>query len=363
MPNFHARRDRLRRVLRREKVDALLVTNFTNVTYLTGFTGDDSFLLVTLDDALLVTDMRYDDQLGEECPDLPLMVRGPGDRMAPAVAGAIADAGIERLGVEAAAMTLALQASLAKQASSLEMHPIDSAVEGLRLVKDKDEIDEIRLAAYQARKAFDVIRAGLTPEATENQVAADLEYQARRFGAKGLSFPPIVAVGPRGALPHATPTDRKIGASDFTLIDWGANAGLYVSDLTRMVITGKVSARFRKLYDLVLEAQKAAIEAIKPGVLCKDVDAVARDIITAGGHGKRFGHGLGHGIGLEVHEGPRLSSSDDTKLKAGMVVTVEPGVYLPGWGGIRIEDDVLVTSNGYELLTDVPKELDDCVVA
>jgi len=198
---------------------------------------------------------------------------------------------------------------------------------------------------------------------TELEVAAELEYQARRFGAKGLSFPAIVAVGPRAALPHARPTQRKIGESDFTLIDWGVNSGLYMSDLTRVIVTGKISPKLRKIYGVVLKAQLAAIEAIEPGKTCEQVDAVARKIITRAGFGKAFGHGLGHGTGLEIHEAPRLAVGHKTKLQPGMIVTVEPGIYVPGWGGVRIEDDVLVTRTGHEVLTDVPKQLDDCLLA
>lgn len=366
MPNHDARRRKLCRLLRQNQVDALLVTNFVNVTYLTGFTGDDSYLLVTLDGATLISDMRYTTQLEEECPGLKLVIRAPGEHMTPAVSTAVKKARVETLGVESSSMTLAGHQTLTKQfkedKTKAQVKPVGGLVEQLRLIKDKSEIEATRVAAMQARRAFEVVRAGITLEATENEVAAELEYQARKFGAKGLSFDPIVAVGPRGALPHARPTNKKIGESDFTLIDWGANSGLYMSDLTRMLVTGKLTAKFKKIYGIVLRAQVAAIEAIAPGVECQKVDGIARKIITKAGFGKEFGHGLGHGTGLEIHEGPRLSSNQETKLEPGMIVTVEPGIYLPGWGGIRIEDDVLVTSTGYELLTDVPKAIEDCVV-
>ena len=198
---------------------------------------------------------------------------------------------------------------------------------------------------------------------TEAEIAAELEYQARRFGAKGLSFEPIVAAGPRSALPHATPTQAEIRRGDFTLIDWGVNEGLYMSDLTRVLATGKISPKLRKLYGVVLKAQLAGIDAIRPGVACEDVDAAARAVIEKAGYGKHFGHGLGHGMGLEIHEAPRFAKGQKTVLKPGMIMTVEPGIYFPGWGGIRIEDDVLVTRDGHEVLTSVPKELDECLVA
>jgi len=363
MPSFTSRRRRLRSLIRKADVDALLVTNFKNVTYLTGFTGDDSYLLATLDGERLISDMRYTTQLEEECPGLPLEIRVPGVTMTAATTKVIKRAKIERLGLEASSATLSLERSLAKALPNVKLVATDNFVERLRIVKDKEEIEATRVACLQARRAFDVVRASLTPRMTELDVAAELEYQARRFGAKALSFPPIVAVGPRAALPHATPTRRQLSESDFVLIDWGANSGLYMSDLTRVVVTGRISPKLRKVYEVVLKAQLAAIDAIRPGRTCEEVDRVARRVITRAGFGKAFGHGLGHGTGLDIHEAPRLAVGQKTKLRAGMIVTVEPGVYLPGWGGVRIEDDVLVTRGGHEVLSDVPKQLEDGALA
>ncbi len=236
-------------------------------------------------------------------------------------------------------------------------------VEELRVVKDKEEIAEICLAARYAEKGFAVLRATLRPERTEKEVADELENQMRLFGAKGCSFPSIVAVGARAALPHARPTSQRIGEADFVLVDWGATAQQYKSDLTRVLVTGKISPKLERMYQVVLNAQKRAIAAVRPGLKGRDVDAVARGIIAKAGFGRYFGHGLGHGLGLDIHEAPRLAAASEQILKPGMVVTVEPGVYLPGWGGVRIEDDVLVTKTGCEVLTDVPKELDEVVVA
>ncbi|MEO0531197.1 MAG: Xaa-Pro peptidase family protein [Planctomycetota bacterium] len=362
MSAYEKRRSKLRQVLRREKIDALLVTSFTNVTYLTGFTGDDSYLLVTGDDAVLVTDPRYTTQLEEECPGLRLYVRDPGEPILPATVKVVEKAGVSLLGFEAESLTVGALAKLDEAADSVEFVSVSGSVESLRVIKDRTEVDAIRHAAGIAKRALEVVRASWTPTATENDLARELEYQARRFGGKGLSFAAIVAAGPRAALPHATPTDAVVGDHPFTLIDWGVYAPLYASDLTRMVTTEKPSKKFAKIYKLVLEAQLAGIEAIGPGVKCETVDSAARDVITTGGYGKQFGHGLGHGLGLEVHEGPRLGRNQETELRPGMVVTVEPGIYLPGWGGVRIEDDVLVTKTGYELLSDVPKQLEDCFV-
>src|SRR4029077_9103939 len=245
----------------------------------------------------------------------------------------------------------------------LQIVVTENLVERLRIVKDKSEIDATLVACQQARRSFDVVRAGLTTSMTELEVANELEYQARRFGAKARSFPAIVAVGDRAALPHATPTRRRLSESDFTLVDWGANSGLYMSDLTRIIVTGRISPKLRKIYGVVLKAQLAAIDAIRPCRTCEQVDGVARRIIARAGFGKAFGHGLGHGTGLEIHEAPRLAVGQTTKLQPGMIVTVEPGIYLPGWGGVRIEDDILVTRTGHEVLSNVPKQLDECILS
>jgi Xaa-Pro aminopeptidase len=294
---------------------------------------------------------------------LALEIREPGVSMLAGTTKTIKNAKIGRLGLEGNSATLALQQSLVKELPKHEIVSTENLVERLRVIKDSKEIDATRVACLQARRAFDVVRAGVTPDMTELEFASELEYQARRFGAKCLSFPAIVAVGPRAALPHARPTSRKLGESDFTLVDWGVNSGLYMSDLTRIIVTGKISPKLRKIYGVVLKAQLAAIDAIRPGVTCEEVDAVARRIITRAGFGKQFGHGLGHGTGLEIHEAPRLAVGQKTVLQPGMIVTVEPGIYVPDWGGVRIEDDILVTRSGHEVLTDVPKQLEDCVLA
>ena len=359
---FAKRRDKLRSLLRKAKLDALLVTNFTNVSYLTGFTGDDSYLLVTQKHCIVLSDERYTTQLEEECADLEMEIRGPGKKMLSSVAKVVARLKAKLVGFESASMTVSLHSALATGLPKSELVAAEGWIEELRMVKDRDEIDRTRVACNMARRAFEVVRATLVPEMTELQVAADLEYQARRFGGKCMSFPSIVAVGPRSALPHASPTSQRLEADDFLLIDWGVNEGLYMSDLTRILVTGKISPKLRKVYGLVLKAQLAGIKAIRPGVTCEAVDKVARDVIAKAGYGKQFGHGLGHGTGLEIHEAPRLSGGQETILKPGMIVTVEPGIYLPGWGGVRIEDDILVTRGGHEVLTSVPKNLDECVV-
>ena len=362
MTNTEQRRQKLRRLVKKANVDGILVTNFTNVTYLTGFSGDDSFLLVTRDKDILLSDPRYTEQIQEECPGLELAIRGPGVKMATFLAKVIGESKTTQLAVESLSMTVSMWNFLKETLAAVELAPTEGLVEQLREIKDKSEIVAIRGAVDTAQRAFSVIRASLRDGQPEKEVAHAIEQQIRWFGGSGCSFPPIVAVGPRAALPHAVPGDQEIGESDFVLIDWGAHQNLYMSDLTRILVTGRISPKLERIYGVVLNAQQAAIEAVRPGAVMHDVDAAARNVIAEAGYGKRFGHSLGHGIGLEIHEGPRLAQNEYRPLKAGMVITIEPGIYLPGWGGVRIEDDLLVTRDGCEVLTTVPKELVDCVI-
>ena len=360
MTRYQTRRDKLRRLLKREGMDSILVTNFTNVTYLTGFTGDDSYLLVTSTDAIMVSDSRYSQQLQEECPELEVVIRTSAIPMMASLAKLAKKTGARNMAVESQSVSLAIYDQLESTLATVNITRSSGLVETLREIKDADEIQRIRHAIDLAQRTFAVIRASLRPEQTEKEVAYAIEQQIRLFGGTGCSFPPIVAVGPRAALPHAHPTDHQIKESGFVLIDWGAVGDLYISDLTRVLVTGKIPARLEQIYNVVLKAQLAAINKIKPGAIMKDVDAAARSVITKAGYAKRFGHSLGHGIGLQVHEGPGLAPRQDRPLKAGMVVTVEPGIYLPNWGGVRIEDDILVTRNGHEVLSSVPKQFSDC---
>jgi Xaa-Pro aminopeptidase len=229
----------------------------------------------------------------------------------------------------------------------------------LRQIKDPEEIEAVREAVAFAEKAFVMLRSEFRDGVTEKQIADSLEANMRRCGATGSSFPPIVAVGKRSALPHARPTETtRIGDDDFVLLDWGATGRPYKSDLTRVVVTGKVFPEFERVYQTVLAAQERAIAAIRPGARGCDIDAEARSVVEQAGFGRFFDHGLGHGVGMEIHEAPRLRRESDAILQPGMIVTVEPGIYLPEWGGIRIEDDVLVTSDGCEVLSRLPKSLD-----
>ena len=259
------RRDQLRHDLKKTGADALLVTNFVNVTYLTGFTGDDSYLLVRHDGEVLLSDPRYTTQLGEECPGLDLNIRKPGVSMLQALVKVLQAAGINKLGIEADSMTVGLRDQIAEKLPKVEIVGTASMVEKLRLIKDKDEVALIRRAVWQAEKAFGVLRATVRPEHTEKQLADELEHQFRLFGAKDCSFASIVAVGPRAALPHATPTDKRVGEGELLLVDWGVNEGLYMSDLTRVLAIGRIGPKLRRVYEVVLDAQTQAIAAIRPG--------------------------------------------------------------------------------------------------
>jgi Xaa-Pro aminopeptidase len=261
-------------------------------------------------------------------------------------------------------MTVEESENLSKKVRQVELVATSGLVEELRMIKDAHEIGEIREAVRIAERGFSCLRSALVGGATELEVAHDLEHSMRRFGAERAAFEPIVAVGPRAALPHARPGKNHINESPILLVDWGAETTSgYKSDLTRVLVTGKVLPKLEKIYGVVLKAQLRAIDAIRPGAKASQVDRAARSIIEKAGFGKQFGHGLGHGFGLDIHEEPRMSPISKCELKPGMVITVEPGIYIPGWGGVRIEDDVLVTRDGHEVLTSVPKNFDESIVA
>lgn len=363
---YSKRRERLRESIQSEDVDGMLVSVEKNVSYLTGFSGDSTWLLFTENAELLVSDFRYITQLEEECPDVEKHIRTSNLTLNAATASQINERGVKRLGFEAHSMTFEVYQSLEESLSSVELVPVSWHVEQLRAVKDEGEIQEIREAVRLAEKGFAFLKAIMTPQSTEQELAYELEHAIRNFGGEELSFHPIIAVGDRSAMPHYRPGKLKISDSPILLVDWGAQTHSgYKSDLTRTMLTDSFSeeAKFEKIYKTVLEAQRLAIEMIAPGVSCQAIDSVSREYINDSGFGEYFDHGLGHGIGLDIHEQPRFSQSSDAPLEAGMVVTVEPGIYLGGWGGVRIEDDVLVTDTGCEVLSSVPKDWDSVKIS
>jgi Xaa-Pro aminopeptidase len=345
------RADRVAAVLAERELDALLVTGAANVRWLTGFTGSSGAAVIGRDGARrFLTDFRYLAQARAQVGDAYAHEIGQ-DLLERAADGLTAG----RVGFDDAQVTVRQHAKLA--GLGVDLVPAGGLVEDLRARKDAAELDAIRAAARLADAAFtEVVDRGLVGR-TERDVALDLEVAMRRRGAQGVSFPPIVAAGAHGALPHAEPRAEAIPAGTLVVIDWGAQLDGYASDCTRTVATGDLDPRDREVYDLVLRAQEAALDAVRPGPEGRDVDAVARAIIDDAGHAEHFGHGLGHGVGLEVHEGPRLSKIGSTPLAAGHVVTVEPGVYVPGRIGVRIEDLVAVTAEGHEVLSSLPKGL------
>jgi Xaa-Pro aminopeptidase len=369
MQNYARRRQRLARQLGPAGLDAILVSHPVNVTYLTGFSGEASYLIVGRKRALMVSDGRFTTQLAEECPGLDVHIRPPSQMTVPEVAKVLTTLGVRKVGFESSHLTVADLEWLKELAPTVNWAPTKRWVEELRAVKDALEVAQIREAIGAAERAFTVFKAALGPDDTEKQLADRMEQYVRQVGATGTSFPTIVGVGPRSGLPHAPLTDARVAAADFLLVDWGAAGRFYKSDLTRMIVTrrswfrpaharpGRADQKLAKVYGTVLAAQAAAIAAVRPGARARDVDAAARTVIADAGYGAAFSHGLGHGIGLQVHEAPNLRASSEDVLAAGMVVTVEPGIYLAGWGGVRIEDDLLLTPDGCDVLTTLPRDL------
>ncbi len=361
-PDYHQRRRRLRQALKLSGMESALITDGTNVTWLTGFTGDSSYLLVLPRAELLISDSRYEMQLDEECPDLNREIRTSRINLPEFTVEVLRKAKPARLALEAHKLSKSAFDRFVDGLPATSMIAATDLVEPLRAIKDKSEIATIVESIRIAERAFTVIRNQIVATQTELQIAHNLEHQIRQFGGTGCAFDPIVGVGTRGALPHGRPSVATVEQAPFLLIDWGAQFNGYASDLTRILVTGKISPKLRKLYNVVLNAQQSAIRLIRPGARYQDIDQAARGLITDAGFGKQFGHGLGHGFGLQIHETPFISPAADGVLQAGMVITVEPGVYLPDWGGIRIEDDVLVTPDGHQVLTSLPREIDECVV-
>ncbi|MCC6417359.1 MAG: aminopeptidase P family protein [Gemmataceae bacterium] len=373
-PDYASRRARLAQPLPAEGVDALLITNPINVTYLTGFSGESSYLVLTRSRAVLVSDGRFTEQLAEECPGLEAVIRPPVKTLPEATAEVVRGLAPRAVGFESRHLTVAEHESLRDLLPGIDWKPAGDRVEQRRALKDAWEVEQIRQAVRIAERAFAMFRAMLTPDDTEKELSDALEGYIRRAGGRCSSFPGIVAVGDRAALPHAPPTDRKVSAAGLLLVDWGASGPFYKSDLTRVLVTrnnstlprtgdgADVEPKLKEVYEVVLLAQQQALAAVRAGVKAGEVDAAARAAIAQAGYGNAFTHSTGHGIGLQVHESPLLKPGSEVVLQPGMVVTIEPGIYLPSWGGVRIEDDVLVTPDGCEVLTSVPKDLAAMIV-
>lgn len=358
-----ARRAAVRRLLAEYDLDALLVTDLLNIRYLTGFTGSNAALVVAAGDdsgaedrTIICTDGRYVGQVGAQVPDLRAVI----DRSsAAALVRRLADGVGGRVGFESHVVAVDALAAWQSAAPTLTFARSPGLVERLREVKDDHEVGLLRRACAAADRALAVLieRGGLRPGRTERRVGRELEFLMLEHGADGISFETIVAAGPNSAIPHHRPTDAVLGAGDLVKLDFGATVGGYHSDMTRTYVLGSAQQWQRDLYDLVSRAQAAGRAALVPGIRVADVDAAARSVIEDAGHGELFSHGLGHGVGLEIHEAPGIGKAGNGTLLAGAAVTVEPGVYFSGRGGVRIEDTLVVREQEPELLTLTSKDL------
>ncbi len=339
--------------MQEENIDAYVVMRPENGRYLSGFTGGEATLYITTEKAFLLTDFRYIEQAGSEAQGFEIIKAGSDHFEFLAEIGQQA----ERVGFEGDFITYVDYEKLKNALAQAELLSLPELVGNLRSVKDQTELELLRKAATIADDAFANILKVIEIGQTEEEIGINLDYTLRRAGASGGSFDFIVASGVRSALPHGTASAKKIQFGEFLTMDFGAVYQGYCSDITRTVFLGEPENKHRTVYEVVLAAQRAGIAAVAPGRAGKEVDAAARKIIEEAGYGDYFGHGLGHSVGLAVHEGPNLNMREERKLEPGMVMTVEPGIYIPGWGGVRIEDMVLVTDNGCEVLTKAPKEL------
>jgi Xaa-Pro aminopeptidase len=359
------RQKAVRNAMKALELDALLLSTSADLNYLTNFTGDDSIGIVTKDDLILVTDFRYTEQAEIEAGWLTTITRD--GKMSEALGAALLDLKVKKVGFEANATTFgqvhALDKAIKDKAKrdAVELKPVEDVLVNLRKVKDDHEIALIRQAVAVAEEAYTAVRAAVEVGQSEGYLAGLMILELRSRGASDSSFPPIVAAGPNSSLPHYRPGDELVRQDAPLLFDWGARVKGYCSDITRTLMIGRVSAKMKEIYKVTLDAQLAAISFLRPGVTTRQADQLARDVIDKAGYGDKFGHGLGHGIGLDIHEMPVMRKvGGEEELQPGMIVTVEPGIYIPGEGGVRIEDDVLITHSGCEVLTSLDKTFEGC---
>jgi len=348
------RRERLRASLREERANGLVVIARPNVRYLSGFTGDHGALLVTHDRELLFTDPRYETQAAEESDCDVKIAKGP---LIKELSAWIKRLRLKSVGFEHSRISFDDYTHLKEFTGGIRLTALKDVVEALRIVKSAAEIATIKASVRLNSAALEQALRHFKLPMTEMDLAAEIEYRMRRLGADGPAFETIVASGKRSALPHARPADLPIQHDELLLVDMGANVAGYASDMTRTHAVGKLGPKRRRMYRAVLEGQLAAVDTVRPGAPCASVDRAARDVLRAFGMEQLFIHSTGHGVGLEIHERPRVGRKEKTKLETGMVVTIEPGVYEEGFGGVRIEDTVLVTAGGCEVLTTTRKEL------
>jgi Xaa-Pro aminopeptidase len=354
---YSARLERIQNRLEAEGLDALLVSALPNIRYLTGFSGSTALVLISRAGSWFITDFRYHEQYGQEVdPAFALHDNSNRDLVRDVLPGLTAEAGLRHVGIEADHVTATLFQKL-QGLDGAQVQPTTGWVEGLRMVKDSAELEKIDAAIRLNEEIFLEVSALAGPDITEADLAAEIEYRALKRGASGSSFRPIIASGPNSAKPHAGFSQSRLVPGTPLTFDMGMKLDGYCSDMTRTVFFKDCPAQWERVYNIVREAKDRAAAALRPGVTGKEVDAVARDYITEQGHGEHFGHGLGHGIGIEVHEGPRLAKVGVLELRPGHVVTNEPGIYLPGEGGIRIEDIFVVTEDGARNMNSLDTEI------
>jgi len=342
-------------LLKKNRIDCLLVTEINHVRYLTGYSGSNGMVLLMPPKAYFVTDFRYKVQAQKEVKNCAIIIAEQAlTSELPKIPGLHKKV---KIGVEAEFVTLALQERLNDLLPHATFKSTEKLIESLSITKDIDEIKKIKKAVKISEKAYNETLSLIKPGIKEKDIALELEYKMRKLGAEASAFDTIVASGQRSSMPHGVASDKKVKKGDLVTIDFGCFFQGYASDITRTFVLGKANEKQKKIYDIVLRAQVAACRAVKPGLACSRLDGVARDIIMKAGYGDYFGHGLGHGIGLVVHDWPRMNASSPETLETNMVVTIEPGIYIPNWGGVRIEDDVVVTATGGQILSKLPKEL------
>ncbi|NOU72223.1 M24 family metallopeptidase [Paenibacillus sp. LMG 31458] len=346
--------ERLRKVMQQQDLPAILITNAYNRTYVSGFTGSSGYVLITLDRALLLTDFRYMTQAPQQAKLFEVVEHKA--KAIETVKELLKQQGITKLGFEQVDVSYGDFLSYQEGLAGIELVPTSRVVELIRMVKDEAELQIMQEAADLADQTFSHILSFIKPGVQEKDIALEIEMFIRKNGGTSTSFETIVASGERSALPHGKASDRVLQINEFVKLDFGAYYKGYCSDITRTVMLGKPTDKHKEIYDIVLEAQLNCLANLKPGITGREGDAFARDVIVKHGYGDYFGHGTGHGLGMEVHENPRLSKTEDMILTPGMVVTVEPGIYLPNFGGVRIEDDAVITDTGIKILTHSTKD-------
>ncbi len=336
--------------------EAVIIHKPSNMRYLSGYTGE-GMLVLSHGVRAIITDFRYTEQVGQQAPGWTCLEISTGIGHADLVGQVLKEHGLTSARYEDDYVTVKGYETLVQKLPGVAITSLNRAPETLRMVKDEAELAQMEKACALSSQAFDYICGVIKPGMTEQQLKLELEYRMLSLGADSVAFSTIVASGPNGSLPHAVPGSRRVEKGDMVTLDFGARVNGYCADMTRTVAVGEPSAKMKEIYAIVLEAQMTCQDALAPGKVCKDIDALARDIIGAAGYGEHFGHGLGHGVGIDIHEEPRLSRVGVELLTPGHVVTVEPGIYLPGIGGVRIENTCVITQSGARSLVDAPREL------